>query len=116
MNVDAKIIINSAINVLSVPERTLYESDGTNALVITNSNSAEEDAVMNPAEYPNINVPEGYKLVKVQYGVSDGTNVEIISGLSVQKLINHKVVTQTQLMKSLQLKAIMVKMSNQPEN
>ena len=90
MNVDAKIIINSAINVLSVPERTLYESDGTNALVITNSNSAEEDAVMNPAEYPNINVPEGYKLVKVQYGVSDGTNVEIISGLSVGDTVLYK--------------------------
>ncbi len=90
MNVDAKIIINSAINVLSLPEKALYESDGQNALVITNSSSADEEDTMNPVDYPNINIPDGYKLVKVKYGVSDGTNVEITSGLSVGDIVLYK--------------------------
>lgn len=90
MNVDAKIIINSAINVLTLPEQALYESDGRNALVITNSSGVDEDDIMNSEDYPNINVPDGYKLVKVQYGVSDGTNVEITSGLSVGDIVLYK--------------------------
>lgn len=90
MNVDAKIIINSAINVLTLPEKALYESDGQNALVITNSSSVDEDDIMNTEDYPHISVPDGYKLVKVQYGVSDGTNVEITSGLSVGDIVLYK--------------------------
>ena len=87
MNVDAKIIINSAINVLSLPEAALYESDGENALVITDSDSGDE---VDRSEYPNITVPKGYKLVKVKYGVSDGTDVEIVSGLSVGDAVLYK--------------------------
>ncbi len=83
MNVDAKIIINSSINVLTLPAAALYASDGTNALVITDSADIEEDALADPAEYPDIYVPKGYKLARVEYGLSDGTNVEILSGLSI---------------------------------
>lgn len=81
MNVDAKIIIDSAINVLSLPEEALYESDGENALVITDGGS--EENVVDSAEYPDITVPEGFRLVKIKYGVNDGDNVEILSGLNV---------------------------------
>ncbi len=88
MNVDAKIIIDSAINVLSLPESALYESDGENALVITDG--GEDGEVVDPADYPDITVPSGYRLVKVKYGVSDGDNVEIISGLSVGDAVLHK--------------------------
>lgn len=87
MNVDAKIIINSAINVLSLPEIALYETDGQNALVITKSTGNSEDDRVDPADYPNINIPEGYNLVKVQYGVSDGTDVEILSGIAVGDVV-----------------------------
>lgn len=90
MNVDAKIILNSAINVLTLPENALYESDGQNALVITNSSSVDEKDVVNSADYPHITVPSGYKLVKVRYGVNDGTAVEIISGLSVGDAVLYK--------------------------
>ena len=88
MNVDAKIIIDSAINVLSLPESALYESDGENALVITDGGD-DADAV-DLEDYPEITVPSGYRLVKVKYGVSDGDNVEIISGLSVGDAVLHK--------------------------
>ena len=87
MNVDAKIIINSAINVLSLPEAALYQSDGENALVITDSDSGDE---VDPSEYPEITLPKGYRLVKVKYGVSDGTDVEIVSGLSVGDAVLYK--------------------------
>lgn len=89
MNVDAKIIINSAVNVLSLPESALYESDGSHALVITDSNADEKD-IANNSDYPNITVPKGFKLVKVDYGVSDGTNVEIVSGLNIGAKVLYK--------------------------
>lgn len=87
MNVEAKIIINSAINVVTLPEQALFESDGKNALVITNSVSVKDENIMNPDDYPHITVPDGYNLVKVKYGVNDGTNVEILSGISVGDLV-----------------------------
>lgn len=83
MNVDAKIIINSAINVLTLPSNALYESDGSHALVVTDSSSLTEENMVNPADYPDIEVPEGYQLAKIQYGLSDGASVEILSGLRV---------------------------------
>lgn len=97
MNVDAKIILNSAINVLTLPENALYESDGQNALVITNSSSVDEKDVVNSADYPNITVPNGYKLVKVKYGVNDGTAVEIISGLNVGDAVLYKADAESSL-------------------
>lgn len=97
MNVDAKIILNSAINAITLPENALYESDGKNALVITNSSAANDKNTMNAADYPHITVPDGYKLVKVEYGVSDGTNVEIISGLSVGDVVLYKADAESSL-------------------
>ncbi len=97
MNVDAKIILNSAINAITLPENALYESDGKNALVITNSSAANDKNTMNAADYPRITVPDGYKLVKVEYGVSDGTNVEIISGLSVGDVVLYKADAESSL-------------------
>lgn len=87
MNVDAKIILNSAINVLSLPEIALFETDGENALVITKSTGLKEEDLVDKADYPNINVPEGYNLVKVKYGVSDGTDVEILTGIAVGDVV-----------------------------
>ena len=97
MNVDAKIILNSAINAVTLPENALYESDGKNALVITNSSAANDKNTMNAADYPHITVPDGYKLVKVEYGVSDGTNVEIINGLSVGDVVLYKADAESSL-------------------
>ncbi len=88
MNVDARIIIDSAINVLSLPESALYESDGENALVITDG--GDDSEAVDPEDYPEITVPSGYRLVKVKYGVSDGDNVEILSGLSIGDAVLHK--------------------------
>lgn len=92
MNVNAKIILASATNVLYLPEKALLEADGQNALVLVKEDKLAESAEMQDdysdgasdeeLAFPWIKVPKGCKLVTVKYGISDGTNVEIISGLT----------------------------------
>lgn len=82
MNIDARIVLDSASNALILPDNALYEADGTNALVIARiAGGADEERVVDGSEYPGIFVPDGYQLVRIEYGVSDGINVEIVSGL-----------------------------------
>ena len=82
MNIDARIVLDSASNALTLPDNALYEADGTNALVIARvAGGADEELVVDSSEYPGIFVPDGYQLVRIEYGVSDGINVEIVSGL-----------------------------------
>ncbi|HIW57182.1 MAG TPA: efflux RND transporter periplasmic adaptor subunit [Firmicutes bacterium] len=82
MNIDARIVLDSASNALTLPDNALYEADGTNALVIARiAGGADEERVVDGSEYPGIFVPDGYQLVQIEYGVSDGVNVEIVSGL-----------------------------------
>ncbi len=94
MKVTAKVIRASANNVMYVPHRALMEADGKNAVVLvkesitntpkTNANSAVLDEELT---FPWIKVPKGCKLVTVQYGITDGTHVEIISGLKTGDIV-----------------------------
>lgn len=98
MNVSAKIILQSATNVLTIPAESLIEPDGQNALIMVKNSEMDED--LNPEEsaqptddgggeesYSWIRVPVGCSLIPVRYGITDGTNVEITSGLSEGDII-----------------------------
>lgn len=90
MKVTAKVILESATNAMYVPHRALMEADGENAVVIVKNlpgiADSSEDLDMALA-YPWISVPKGCKLVSVRYGVGDGTNVEIVSGLDIGDMV-----------------------------
>lgn len=121
MKVSAKVILASATNVLYLPEQALMEADGQNALVLVKENPSaqatknpEADEILDEDEieqtgagdeelaFPWIEVPKGCKLVTVQYGIADGTNVEILSGLKMGDIVvfdpkreNKKLVSST---------------------
>ncbi len=109
MNVNANILINEAHDVITIPEDALMGVNGTNATVLVKSNvgkngnnkqgmsksgtSKQEKTDLNdkspmpdkenmPENKGRNNIPEGYEIRSVVIGVSDGTNVEIVSGLS----------------------------------
>ena len=90
MKVYAKVILESATNVMYVPHQALMEADGENAVVLVKNpdgvvdTSSDLDTAL---EYPWIRVPKGCKLVRVKYGVGDGTNVEIVSGLKTGDIV-----------------------------
>lgn len=102
MKVSATIVLDSEINALLVPERALMESDGKNALVLIkskNSNKNTDQDVSETSEnelnYPWIKVPKGCELVSVEYGLSDGTNVKIISGIKLGDIVVYKPKNET---------------------
>ncbi len=97
MNVNANILINEAYGVLTIPEDALMSVRGTtaNVLVKTDKKSEKEKKTEkkegtpeNSSQSPrntreaNVNLPAGYEMRQVEIGVSDGTNIEILSGLS----------------------------------
>ena len=90
MTVQAKIVLDSATNVMYLPEKALLEADGQNAVVLVKEDKLAENTSDNKdggasdeeLAFPWIKVPKGCRLVTVRYGISDGTNVEIISGLA----------------------------------
>ncbi|MEG2583487.1 MAG: efflux RND transporter periplasmic adaptor subunit [Oscillospiraceae bacterium] len=89
MNINAKIILKSVTNVLTVPEKALIGTTGTNAFVLTKNAALDvpttKEENENPEETNNyswIKVPEGCSVTPVRIGISDGTNVQITSGLS----------------------------------
>ena len=98
MKVTAKVILESATNVTYVPHKALMEADGENAVVLVKkgvasalrTSDSNTDELEEELMYPWIKVPEGCELVTVKYGVSDGTNVEIISGLEVGDVVVYK--------------------------
>lgn len=94
MKVTAKVIRASATNVMYVPHLALMEADGENAVVLVKKTPAElaeadldTNALDEELSYPWIQVPEGCKLVRIKYGVTDGTNVEIVSGLKTGDVV-----------------------------
>jgi len=70
MNVNGKILMQEANNVLTIPSSALQKGD----IVYIKTDEVIED------QDPTI--PKGYKPVTVTIGINDGTNVEIKSGLS----------------------------------
>ena len=92
MKVKAKVILDTANSATSVPQSALLKSDGQNALVLVKNddNTSDKDiseSVDNQLDHPDVKVPEGCSLVSVKYGISDGTNVQIISGLKVGEVV-----------------------------
>lgn len=92
MKVKAKVILDTANSATSVPQGALLKSDGQNALVLVknNDNTSDKDiseSVDNQLDHPEVKVPKGCSLVSVKYGISDGTNVQIISGLKVGEVV-----------------------------
>lgn len=92
MKVKAKVILDTANSATSVPQSALLKSDGQNALVLVKNddNTSDKDiseSVDNQLDHPDVKVPKGCSLVSVKYGISDGTNVQIISGLKVGEVV-----------------------------
>ncbi len=101
MDVTAKVILESATNVLYLPRKALLQADGKTAKVLvredeatgstatprpTATQSANGQETNTPAS-PEIKVPKGCRLVTVRYGVCDGTNVQILSGLKLNQVV-----------------------------
>ncbi len=68
MNIEAKIILSSATNVLAIPASALNRGD---IVYVRGEKTDDKD-----------DAPEGFKSTKVKTGASDGDYIEIISGLS----------------------------------
>lgn len=97
MNVKAKVILASVKKAVSIPEKALLMSDGQNALVLVKNDEFTDDqdrfndeSFENELAYPEIKVPKGCSLVSVRYGISDGTIVEILSGIEVGDIVVYK--------------------------
>ncbi len=97
MKVKAKVVLASSNKAVSVPEDALLMSDGQNALVLVkNEENAEaedrfaDESFENELAHPDIKVPKGCSLVTVRYGISDGTIVEILSGIEVGDVVVYK--------------------------
>jgi len=109
MNVNANILINEAYDVVTIPEDALMNVSGSTATVLVKTDSKNNTAPQNTppkvelpqrpddaedGEMPempnggansgrgNSNIPDGCEIRRVEIGISDGTNVEIVSGLS----------------------------------
>lgn len=96
MNVKAKVILDSVTNALYVSEKALMESDGQNALVfvktdadgnVDGDDTSAGESLENELAYPWIKVPKGCELIRVKYGISDGNNVHILSGLQLADIV-----------------------------
>lgn len=97
MNIKAKIILASVKKAVSVPEKSLLMSDGQNALVLVKNqeyagteDKFSDESFENEIAYPEIKVPKGCSLVSVRYGISDGTIVEILSGIEAGDIVVYK--------------------------
>ncbi len=94
MKVKAKVILASANNAIVVPQKALLKTDGQNALVIVTPNgentAASTESVENKLSYPEIKVPGDCYLISVKYGISDGTNAQILSGVKVGDIVVFK--------------------------
>lgn len=86
MNVNANILINEAKNAISIPEDALMSVRGESATVLVKSDGKKKEEKaqekgMNNAR-GNMNIPDDYEIRPVKIGVSDGTTIEIVSGIS----------------------------------
>lgn len=89
MSVKATVTLASVKNSVSIPQNALIESDGETALVFVKDENPDEiddkvltESLENELEFPHINIPDGCYLYKVEYGISNGNLVQIISGLN----------------------------------
>lgn len=104
MNVNANILINEAYDVITIPEEALRSVKGNSATVLVKSDGKKKtfnNNDKNPAKPQNEeksgkgsldkmpNLPEGYEVRHVTIGVSDGMNVEIVSGLSEGEIVGY---------------------------
>lgn len=92
MTANANIILSSVKNTLSVPQNALLKTDGQNALVLVKSEDDGDDkdiseSTENAINNPEIKIPDGCELKSVKYGISDGTNVQILSGLKLGDIV-----------------------------
>lgn len=96
MNIKANVILASRKNVLSVPQKALMATDGKNALVLVKKDAddidedAENETLENQLAFPWIKVPKNCDLITVTYGLSDGTTVQIFSGLKAGDIVVYK--------------------------
>lgn len=92
MSATARIILSSENNALSVPQSALLKTDGQNALVLVKSEDNGDDTDMsesieNALNNPDIKIPKNCELKSVKYGISDGNNVHIISGINLGDIV-----------------------------
>lgn len=116
MNVNANILINEAHDVVTVPEDALMSVRGNTATVLVKSDGkkpvadkADKKPEQKPEQKQNENasgmkapngagnsqssdrkmpgIPDGYEIRPVTVGISDGINIEIVSGLSAGETV-----------------------------
>ncbi len=75
MNVDATIVVDSAEQALSVPTAAVQRG---NTVYVKDSSAVNEQGIM----VGGVTLPDGWKAVEVETGLSDDNYVEIISGLT----------------------------------
>jgi len=87
MNVSANIVVESKENVLTVPVSAVQR--GNMVFVKEDSKSAQtnEKPVVGPdgkemSKMQNPNMPEGFRAVRVELGINDDNNIEVVSGLN----------------------------------
>ena len=81
MNVDADIIIEKANDVLIIPSECLNRGN----TVFVKGNKTEENDI----------APDGYKTVKVEAGITDGINIQILSGLKEGDVVRGREISAT---------------------
>jgi len=81
MNIDADIVIEKADNVLVIPSECLNRG---NTVFVKGNKEDEKDTA-----------PEGYKTVSVETGVTDGVNIQIVSGLSEGDIVRGREIQAT---------------------
>lgn len=96
MNVNANILINEAYDVLTIPEEALMNVRGNSATVLVKSDGKEKkkadttpkgDVTKVAVENKNTAIPDGYEIRRITIGISDGTRVEVLDGISEGELI-----------------------------
>lgn len=81
MNIDADIVIEKAEDVMIIPSECLNRG---NTVYVKGEKEDKEDTA-----------PEGYKTVKVETGMTDGTNIQIVSGLSEGDIVRGREIQAT---------------------
>lgn len=107
MSVKATVTLASVKNAICVPEDALMESDGQNALVFVKNEAVDgtddvdlTESLENELEYPHIRIPDGCLLIKVKYGLSNGTQTQILSGLKIGEIVVYNPKTDNHFVKT----------------
>ena len=89
MDVSAKVILATANNTFYVPAKALRNPDGKTAVVLvkTDAEFAPTETELKKAKDAKLEIPKGCRLATVQYGINDGTKVQIISGLKAGDIV-----------------------------